>query len=105
MYELLGMMKDGKAPKKIRYNNVILYYDNENGDYYKYYGNYLFSCLFHREYTTDFLNYPVEILEEQKKLPEKIEEEEIIEVSMGIGEQICANKINEIIDYLKSKGE
>ena len=44
---------------------------------------------------------------EEKKIPEKIEEREI-EISMAIGEQICANKINEIInylDYLKSKGD
>ena len=50
------------------------------------------------------LNDEVEIIEEEKKIPEKIEEKEI-EISMAIGEQICANKINEIIDYLKSKGD
>ena len=112
MYELLGMMKDGKAPKKIRYNNVILYYDNENGDYYKYYGNYLFSCLFHREYTTDFLNYPVEILEEEKKLPEKIEyyDDSVAWVIDNVGQlsdvdKVIIDKLNEVLDYFKSKGE
>lgn len=49
-------------------------------------------------------NAEVEIIEEEKKIPEKIEEKEI-EITMSIGEQVCANKINEIIDYLKSKGE
>ena len=54
-------------------------------------------------YSSKDLNNEVEVIEE-KKIPEKIEEKEI-EVSMAIGEQICANKINEILDYLKSKGE
>jgi hypothetical protein len=45
------------------------------------------------------LDDDVEIIEEDKKIPEKIEEKEI-EISMSIGEQICANKINGIIDYL-----
>ena len=52
------------------------------------------------------LNDEVEIIKENK-IPEKIEKEDI-EMSMLIEEQICANKINEIIDYLdhlKSKGD
>ena len=52
----------------------------------------------------ELINSRIEPIEEKNKIPEKIEEQEI-EVSMVIGEQICAEKINEIIDYLKSKGE
>lgn len=32
IYELLGLVKDGKAPKKIAYNSVILKYAEENED-------------------------------------------------------------------------
>ena len=53
------------------------------------------------------LNDEVEILEEEKKIPKEIEEEEI-EISMAYGEQVCANKINEIkeiLDYLKENDD
>ena len=50
----------------------------------------------------EWLNEEIEIIEEEMKLPEKIDEDEIA-VSMAIGEQMCAEKINEIIDYLKTK--
>ena len=69
IYELLGLVKDGKAPKKIAYNSVIIEYAEENEDYYSYYGRGLFEYKF----TTcnDFLNDEVEIIEEPKKI-EKI---------------------------------
>lgn len=66
IYELLGLVKDGKAPKKIAYNSVILEYAEGNEDYYSYYGRGLFEYKF----TTcnDFLNDEVEIIEEPKKI-------------------------------------
>lgn len=69
IYELLGLIKDGKAPKKIAYNSVKLEYAEGNEDYYSYYGRGLFEYKF----TTcnDFLNDEVEIIEEPKKI-EKI---------------------------------
>ena len=69
IYELLGLVKDGKAPKKIAYNSVILEYAEGTEDYYSYYGRGLFEYKF----TTcnDFLNDEVEIIEEPKKI-EKI---------------------------------
>lgn len=73
IYELLGLVKDGKAPKKIAYNSVILEYAEGNEDYYSYYGRGLFEYKF----TTcnDFLNDEVEIIEELKKIEyEQIEE-------------------------------
>lgn len=73
MYELLGLVKDGKAPKKIAYNSVKLEYAEGNEDYYSYYGRGLFEYKF----TTcnDFLNDEVEIIEEPKKIEyEQIEE-------------------------------
>ena len=69
MYDLLGLIKDNKAPKKIKYNNIELEYNKENEDYFKYYGVGLFEYKF--ETSTQFLNDEVEIIEEPKKI-EKI---------------------------------
>lgn len=103
--DLLHKIANGEeVPKKIKYNLLekkyqILVYDEEEQEY-RYENDYNNFCTFPNHH----LNDEVEIIEEEKKIPEKIEEKEI-EVSMAIGEEICANKINEIIDYLKSKGE
>ena len=113
MYELLGMIKDGKAPKKIKYKNYIYEYQhrrdtlgcfnymcNENGEY-----------LSRRHFIDNILNDEIEILEEEKKIPEKIpgicacsdfnENEEKLAKNINI----LKNKYNEIIDYLQSKGD
>ena len=108
MYELLGMIKDGKAPKKIKYENCEYYlYDNKS---------YLTTDktrFFDRIYFSD-LNIEVEILEEEKKIPEKLEYEESDEngefsingFTFDFEQKIQIIKtVNEIIDYLKSKGE
>ena len=69
IYELLGLVKDNKAPKKIKYDNLELEYNEKCKDYYEYYGESLFAYKF----TTcnDVLNDEVEIIEEPKKI-EKI---------------------------------
>lgn len=94
IYELLGLIKDGKA------SDITTKFMFDRNEYN------LISFL--GEYTLDInsLNWEIEILYE-KIIPEKIDKDEI-EITMSSGEQICANKINEIIDYLvyiKSKGE
>ena len=33
IYELMGLIKDGKAPKEIKYDNIILEYDEFAQDY------------------------------------------------------------------------
>ena len=149
MYELLGLVKDGKAPKKIKYNNKIYNYETFNigkGDNYftaeweeekgyriSYDGTYYYLKI------SDYnLNDEVEILEEEpyvevcgswftkseydklfleeeKKIPEKLTDILIVddlvppvnENMYKIWEQTIKNhnKINEICDYLKSKGE
>jgi len=66
LYELLGLVKDGKAPKKIKYDSEeykitkILMEDNE------YYYNYIYNdieCLF--PINTNCLNDEVEILDDE----------------------------------------
>ncbi len=68
IYELLGLVKEGKAPKEIRYNDTIYEYSEVDGFYY-YNGLSLY-----RDFATNgnCLNNEVEIVEEPKKI-EKIE--------------------------------
>ncbi len=116
-YELLGMIKEDKAPKKIKYNEKTYFYDKnfmnyscelDDGDTL-----YLFEdCI--EDLVLQF-NYEVEILEEKKKIPEKLKDilrvDDLIppvdENMYKIWTQTIKNqnKINEICDYLKSKGE
>lgn len=104
MYELLGMIKDGKAPKKIKYENREYYlYDNKS------YLSTDKTRIFDKIYFTD-LNIEVEIIEEPKGIPEKIDcwynyngtdDKELTKIMLDE----LKDKYNEIIDYLKSKGE
>jgi hypothetical protein len=117
IYELLGMVKD-ELPKRIKIENDIFIYDNKENDYIYEDGNVsLFTDyipdIYHLEDLKEALNQQVEILEEEKKIPEKLEnkidttfENYNYSERMRLTEMI--NKINEIIDYLqyfKSKGE
>ena len=104
-YELMGLVKDGKAPKKIKYNNIELEYSEENEDYYRYYG----GCLFEHKFGNckNFLNDEVSIIEEPKKI-EKIEM--CTGGIMGFDgvENITTelkNKINELIDEINNLKE
>ena len=103
--DLLNKIANGEeVPKRIEYDGIEFKfiegaYEDEKGNDLCYYDN---SCRF-------FLNDEVEIIEEKKKIPEKLDE--YADVSGGLacewtfGEKKLKEKINEIIDYLKSKGE
>ena len=99
IYELLGMVKDGKAPKKIKYINLIWEYDKETKDYFN---DDLW--LIYSMNSIGLTEREVEILEEEKKIPEKLVGED---KGHYIDYSVCniVGKINEILDYLKSKGE
>ena len=108
MYELLGMVKDGKAPKKVKYINSIWEYDKETKDYFN---DGLW--LIYSTNSMGLVEREVEILEE-KKIPEKlstwfsVETKQSKELNIEYANTNFENvyeKINEIIDYLKSKGE
>lgn len=82
MYELLGLVKDGKAPKKIRYNDNIYYSSKDRVDLHVYQTEESdttrkLSLIIDNEYLN--LNDYVEIIEEDKK----IEFEEIEELTCG----------------------
>lgn len=113
IYELLGLVKDGKAPKKIAYNSVKLEYAEGNEDYYSYYGRGLFEYKF----TTcnDFLNDEVEIIEEPKKM-KKIEmvgcnvrvpalNNEIVGTDTPLALETAIVKVNELIDEVNKLKE
>ena len=131
MYELLGMVKDGKAPKKVKYKDKIYYY-HEGYDF-----NYMYNSSDHSPMdrdkslftfdsfkmkdgrrcwndnaVIDFLNDEVEILEGEKKIPEKLGKYAYVDGDFADvwsrSETLLKDKINEIIDcldYLKSKGD
>lgn len=105
VYELLGLIKDGKAPKRILFDETEYYllpvgcYVRElngitttiNSDYN------IFLCL----------NDKVEILEEDKPIIEKIKKHEFEENGITISEQPSiieiADKLNQVIDYINRK--
>ena len=92
-----------EVPKKLRYNFKTYFYDSEAQDYCDWDNTYgLFSDYLENNYgLSNCLNDEVEILEEEKKIPEKIN------LQKGIKSELyeLATTINSIIDYLKSKGK
>ena len=116
MYELLGLVKDGKAPKKVKYRTEVLYYDEKLKEYFNDEDMHpLFAGV------NTILDEEVEILEENK-IPEKLETYKdrnneiflddlcykcmpIHKDSLSFNERVIVDKLNEVIDYLKSKGE
>ena len=109
IYELLGMIKDGKAPKRIRFLNHYYIWKENDEDYQKEDGLMLFGNI----KINYILNSEVETLEEKKKIPEKLiptslkgidNLDEKIEIA-HIDTISVIETVNQVIDYLKSKGE
>ena len=109
LFDLLGLVKDGKAPKKIKYNNIELEYSEENEDYYSYYGDGLFEYKF--EKSVQFLNDEVSIIDDPKKIGKIDEILMIDDLIPPYGENeykawkniiIQQNKINELIDEINN---
>ena len=117
MYELLGLVKDGKAPEYIKYCGAVyssLYFENRDSMDYEDVksGDLLFAD---RVIINEHLNDEVEIIEKEKKIPEKITINENGTLGFPNGEWTARNmdkafaiKFNEIIDcldYLNNKGD
>lgn len=110
MYDLLGMVKDGKAPKRICFLNHYYIWRENDEDYQKEDGLMLFGNI----KINYILNSEVEILEEEKEIPEKLEYE-VSDENGKLSINGCTfdfeqklqiiTTVNEIIDYLKSKGD
>lgn len=115
VYELLGLIKDGKAPKKIKFCGEIFVFRNNTYEYED--GN---ISLFHeyKEYfayeTIEYLNDEVEILEEYKPTIEPITLDDWNEITYNENWELLKNdfnknmktifdRLNKIIDYINEK--
>lgn len=120
IYELLGLIKDDKAPKRIKWEGFIFSFYNddylcENEDFVKNREtNYLLCYLF--SLPASALNVKIEILEENKPIIEKLkikdnkmmgkwENGSDYHYTLSAPQVVIINKINEIISYLKDKEE
>lgn len=113
IYELLGLVKDGKAPKKIKYEDEI--WECLKEEYYNCKDGRILLCdLFFNYKIQTFINDEVEIIEEPKKI-EKIDEILMIDdlippcgendIKMWKNIIIQQNKINELIDEINNLKE
>ena len=105
--DLLNKIANGEeVPKKILFLGNTYRYDEIDETYRNIGGNTNIGEMHNLEF---YLNDEVEILEEKKKIPEKLKWVDY-NTEFTHGEfnkefrNIC-NTIDEIIDYLKSKGE
>ena len=119
MYELLGLVKDGKAPKKIKFRNEIYEYENHIKDgFIDYVGiekedneAFYLSSYIGNNYINDIFTDEVEIIEETKKI-EKIERCDAVKMTHygelhkpTENEEILRIKINELIDEINNLKE
>lgn len=101
IYELLGLIKDGKAPKKIEYNYLIYELTTEKDNYYCKYAMSWFTSEIN---SLEVLNNEVEIIEEPKKI-KKIPKEITDNACVTRDQKIIANKIDELIDEINKLKE
>ena len=96
IYELLGLIKDGKAPKKIKYRDKIWEYTSTIiGTGYQYYSTFCeeWKTLQNQIYLEECLNDYVEIIEEDKKI-EKL----LLDMNSKRKGEMTADYDNYIID-------
>lgn len=118
VYELLGLVKDRKAPKKIKYEDIMWEYDLQENEYIaKEDGDYwLFQDYFPNNLNfLDCLKDKVEILEENKPIIEKLNIESDSPTHFYIRNEygtkcgltkhskMIADKLNKVIDYINRK--
>ena len=114
IYTLLGLIKDGKAPKKIKYKNNIYEYDGETQNYCSPI-NMIWDFLIGKDIVA-LLDDEVEIIEYPKKI-EKIEKYEDLDghyflnnrdkkIYIGCDEiDFMVDKFNELIDEINNLKE
>lgn len=112
IYELLGLVKDGKAPKKIKFNYSIYEYKWSNAYQEKCYVNGNNYRLWENLNLNSNLNDEVEIIEEPKKI-EKLDLDGYYDDNSYCecksewcsSEDVLVVKINEIIDEINNLKE
>lgn len=118
MYELLGLVKDGKAPEKIKFRNEIYEYENNIKDsFVDYVGieketNEVFylSSYIGNNYISDIFTDEVEIIKEPKKIEKITVREKTLCFQNGEWtarnmDKAFAIKINELIDEINNLKE
>lgn len=101
--QLLNKIANGEeVPKKIKYKNWLYEFNKNCNDYLCQYDSLLYR---ENDDVRQFLNDEVEILEEEKKIPEKLKLYAPYPECEDTRFEDVEDKLNEIIDYLKSKGE
>lgn len=104
LYTLLGFIKTGTQPYTIRFHSCNWKWDNECKDYYNIHYKKLFDGVLSGNLTSslndivEILDDEVEILEEPKGIPKKLE---ILPDSEHYSNKVLYGKINEIIDTLE----
>lgn len=129
-YELLNMIKDGNIPKKVNYKitgyleNYVEYtaqYDRNDFTHYQLTNHHredenIHFYLNENYLESDMFEESILILEEEKKIPEKIKsngkefycdniDSWIDKEKTSAYCEYLMNKYNDLIDYLKSKGD
>ena len=103
VYELLGLIKDGKAPRIIRIFEDLIYVFDEKENFYYNNGSSLYRMFYN---LGNALEEKVEILEEDKPIIEKLNlDREPLrgrEVPRAI-DYLLEGRINEIIEFLSRK--
>ena len=103
VYELLGLIKDGKAPRIIRIFEDLIYVFDEIENFYYNNGSSLYRMFYN---LGNALEEKVEILEEDKPIIEKLNlDREPLrgrEVPRAI-DYLLEGRINEIIEFLSRK--
>lgn len=107
--DLLNKIANGEeVPKKIKYDYNEWEYDEKAKTYY------CGTCTLLNKYKYIYLNDEVGIIKEEKKIPEKLKSlnnvgnvSNLVELAdkQHLNNHILKDKINEIIDYLQSKGD
>lgn len=101
VYELLGLTKDGKAPKKIKVLDNFYEYDKYNKFYYNKNGYSLYRLFLEGG---NCLDEEVEILEEYKPIIQEIHLEDMYNHNeIKVIDIELQNAINEIIRYINKK--
>lgn len=111
VYELLGLIKDGKAPKRIRIFEDLIYVFDENNNFYYNNGSSLYRMFYD---LGNALEERVEILEEYKPTIEPITLNDWSEITYNENWELLKNDFNKnmrtmfdrldkIINYINKK--
>lgn len=115
VYDLLGLIKDGKVPKKIKWKGNVLEFDGEDYKYYKG-AETLSEDSLVKYIAVGNLNDKVEIINCEKDKPIieklKIKDNKVIgkwengsdyHYTLSAPQVVIINKINQVIDYINRK--